>query len=162
MPGQAAGRCVRYSGEKSDSPKPQSTQEADTHLAASSEGGQPGQRLLPRAADAHQQGVAAVHADDAVHAGQVLQGVIKEHQVHLGVALVVFLQNLLCRHREQRGRCSAQRSPREGPAAHGATPDASVWDSSAGVLIKTDDGAQLADLTGADKGVQQVVGAPQE
>lgn len=65
------------------------------HLVAGGEGRQPGQRLLPGAPDAHQQGVATVQANDAVHAGQMLQGVVEEHQVHLGVALIVLLEELL-------------------------------------------------------------------
>lgn len=67
----------------------------EPHLVAGGEGGQPGERLLPRAADAHQQGMAQPHPDGAVHARQVLQRVVEENQVHFGVAFVVLLENFL-------------------------------------------------------------------
>lgn len=64
-------------------------------LAACGECGQLGKGLLPGAANPHQQGVAAVHPDDAVHSCQVLQGVVKQNQFHLGLVLIVLLQDLL-------------------------------------------------------------------
>ena len=64
-------------------------------LAACGECGKLGKGLLPGAANPHQQGVAAVHPDDAVHSCQVLQGVVKQNQFHLGLVLIVLLQDLL-------------------------------------------------------------------
>ena len=56
---------------------------------------QPGQRLLPRAPDSDQQGVASAHSNDAVHTGQVLQSVVKENQVHFGVAFIILFKDFL-------------------------------------------------------------------
>lgn len=65
------------------------------HLTVGSIGCQLGEGLLARSAHPHQQGVAAVYADDAVNSGQVLQGVVKQNQLHLRLRLVVLLQDLL-------------------------------------------------------------------
>ena len=52
------------------------------------------QRLLARAPDADEQRVAAGVGDDAADAAHVLHGVLKQHQVHGGVGLVVLLERL--------------------------------------------------------------------
>ena len=65
------------------------------YLVASCEGSQPGQRLLPGAPDPDQQGMASVHSDDAVRAGQVLQSIVEENQVHFGVAFIILFKDFL-------------------------------------------------------------------
>ena len=52
------------------------------NLAARRGRREPRERLLARAADADQQGVAARNAHDAVNARHVLERVLEEHQVH--------------------------------------------------------------------------------
>lgn len=65
------------------------------NLTASSKGAQLGERLLARAPDTNEQCMAAIDADDPMHSGQMFQSIIKQHQIHLGHALVVFLKYFL-------------------------------------------------------------------
>ena len=44
--------------------------------------------------DTNQEGMTSVHADDPVNPGQVVQGVLKQNQVHGGLVIVVLLQDL--------------------------------------------------------------------
>jgi hypothetical protein len=39
--------------------------------------------------------MASIHADGAVDMDQVLQGIVKEHQVHLGVGFIILLKDFL-------------------------------------------------------------------
>ena len=71
-----------------------STQLDLKHLAPRGERGQLTQALLAAATDAHQQGVALVHTDDAVDTRQMLQGIVKQYKVHGCVAVIVLLSNL--------------------------------------------------------------------
>jgi hypothetical protein len=64
------------------------------HSFTCSEGGQAQEALLPAAPDAHDHHVTLMHTQHSVNSGEVLQSIIKEHQIQPAVPLVVLLQNL--------------------------------------------------------------------
>eukprot|EP00982_Pelagococcus_subviridis_P009578 30935-Pelagococcus_subviridis.AAC.13 len=65
------------------------------HLAPGGERGESRQRLLPRPADADEQRVSLIEPNDAMHARQVLERVLEEHEVHVFVLTVVVRHDLL-------------------------------------------------------------------
>lgn len=65
------------------------------YLESGDEGGETAEALLAGAADADEQGVAARSLDDAVDAQHVRDGIVKEHEVHGGIQLVVVVERLL-------------------------------------------------------------------
>ncbi len=65
------------------------------YLITCSEGSKFHKRLFPWTTYANQQRMTTVHSDDAVNDGQVLQSIIKKHQVHSGLIFIKLLQDLL-------------------------------------------------------------------
>jgi hypothetical protein len=69
-------------------------------LITCSECGQAQEALLPATPDAHDHHVTLLHTQHSVHSGEVLQSIIKQHQMKPVVQLVILLQNL--RHNRMR------------------------------------------------------------
>ena len=44
-----------------------------------------------RLTNSNKKGVSLVHSDDAMYPGQMVQGIVKENQVHWGVAVIILL-----------------------------------------------------------------------
>lgn len=72
-----------------------STQSDFKHITTSGIWGQFTQTLFTTTAHTNQQGVALVHPDHTMNAGQVFQRIVKQDQIHWSVTLIVILQNLL-------------------------------------------------------------------
>ncbi len=69
--------------------------ELTNYLITCSEGSKLRKRLFPWTTYTNQQRMTTVHSDDAVNDGQVLQSIIKKHQVHSGLIFIKLLQDLL-------------------------------------------------------------------
>lgn len=61
------------------------------NLTASSEGSKLSERLLARAPHTNKQCMATVNAYNAVHSGQMFQGIVKKDQIHPRLVLIIFL-----------------------------------------------------------------------
>lgn len=65
------------------------------YLTSCSKGSQFGKRLLAWSTHPNQKGMSAVHTDNAMDSGQVLQCIVKQNQIHSGLEFIIFLKNLL-------------------------------------------------------------------
>ena len=71
-----------------------STQGDLKHLALGRERREATDALFAAAPHSHEEGVTLRHAEDAMDAGQVVKGIVKQHHLHRGVVLIIVLQNL--------------------------------------------------------------------
>ena len=70
------------------------TQRYFKHFALRSERSQSTDALFTAAADTDEKGVTLRHAEDAMDARQVVQGVVEENHLHRRLGLIVTLQDL--------------------------------------------------------------------